>query len=150
MTVKMRTDFYPLSIFLPLRGGVYHMAFIESSARVMTSALEYIKPIGIQVLRLVIDSYKHSHFNPISFDISSFNMPVANITRFQFLRATKSKSCFGKNMILRHTFFRSDYASKSLHLSWTCIASSTSSIIWNLLHIFGGPGITITSTASKP
>lgn len=48
---------------------MYHMAFIESSARVMTSALEYIKPIGIQVLRLVIDSYKHSHFNPISFYI---------------------------------------------------------------------------------
>lgn len=117
-TAKMRTDFYPLSIFLPLRGGVYHMAFSESSARVMTSALEYIKPIGIQD----IDSYKHSHFNPISFNISSFDIPVANISRFQFLRAAKSKSYFGKNMILQHTLFRSDYASKSLHLLWTCIA----------------------------
>lgn len=68
-----------LSIFLPLRGGVYHMAIIESSCGVMTSALEYIKPIGTQVLRLVIDSYKHPQFNPISFNIS---IPTSPISRF--------------------------------------------------------------------
>lgn len=112
------------------------MTFIEIFARVMTSALEHIKPIEAQVLRLVIDSYKHSHFNPISSNISSFNISVANMSWFQLHRAAKSKSCFGKNVVLPHTLFRSDYAPKLLHLSWTCIASSTSSIIWNLLHIF--------------